>query len=119
MGVGDQFRRHPAPVHRLSADDRLVHPGEIKVGFCVAALCAGMPFAPLLARLAKADVGVAITLLVVLTAATIVALPWGCPSPSMRLSATQVSAWDIAWPLLLFLLLPLVLGCAFRVGGPT
>lgn len=28
-------------------------PGEIKVGFCVAALCAGMPFAPLLARLAK------------------------------------------------------------------
>ena len=23
-------------------------PGEIKVGFCVAALCAGMPFAPLL-----------------------------------------------------------------------
>ena len=31
-------------------------PGEIKVGFCVAALCAGMPFAPLLARLAKADV---------------------------------------------------------------
>ena len=26
-------------------------PGEIKVGFCVAALSAGMPFAPILARL--------------------------------------------------------------------
>ena len=25
-------------------------PGEVKVGFCVAALCAGMPFAPVLAR---------------------------------------------------------------------
>src|SRR3954452_20109453 len=47
-------------------------PGEIKVGFCVAALSAGMPFAPLLARLAKADVSIATTLLVVLTAATIV-----------------------------------------------
>ena len=31
-------------------------PDEIKVGFCIAALCAGMPFARLLARLAKADV---------------------------------------------------------------
>ena len=42
-------------------------PGEIKVGFCVAALCAGMPFAPLLAGIAKADVSIATTLLVVLT----------------------------------------------------
>ena len=64
-------------------------PGEIKVGFCVAALSAGMPFAPILARLAKADVGIATTLLVVLTAATIVALPSGCPSPSMRLTRTS------------------------------
>src|SRR3954452_4130355 len=47
-------------------------PDEIKVGFCVAALSAGMPFAPILARLAKADAGIATTLLVVLTAATIV-----------------------------------------------
>ena len=54
-------------------------PGEIKVGFCVAALCAGMPFAPILARLAKADVGIATTLLVVLTVATLIALPLGLP----------------------------------------
>ena len=39
-------------------------PGEIKVGFCVAALSAGMPFAPILARLAKADVSISTTLLV-------------------------------------------------------
>ena len=43
-------------------------PGEIKVGFCIAALSAGMPFAPVLAQLAKADVDTAVTLLVVLTA---------------------------------------------------
>ena len=47
-------------------------PGEIKVGFCVAALCAGMPFAPILARLAKADASIATTMLVVLTVATII-----------------------------------------------
>ena len=50
---------------------------EIKVGFCIGALSAGMPFAPLLAKLAKASISIATTLLVVLTAATIVARPVG------------------------------------------
>src|SRR6476659_7818028 len=91
-------------------------PGEIKVGFCVAALCAGMPFAPLLARLAKADVGISTTLLVVLTVATIIALPLGLPLAIDAVDAQlKASAWDVAWPLVLFLLLPLVLGCGFRV----
>ena len=54
-------------------------PGEIKVGFCVAALCGGMPFAPILAKLAKANEDIATTLLVVLTVATIIALPIGLP----------------------------------------
>ena len=94
-------------------------PGEIKVGFCVAALCAGMPFAPVLARLAKADVGVATTLLVVLTVATMIALPLGLPLAVDAVDAQfSVSAWDVAWPLLVFLLLPLALGCAFRLLWP-
>jgi len=94
-------------------------PDEIKAGFCIAALCAGMPFAPVLAKLARADVGIATTLLVVLTAATIVALPLGLP---LAIDAVDVqlstSSWDIAWPLLLFLLLPMVLGCGFRLWWP-
>ena len=94
-------------------------PGEIKVGFCVAALSAGMPFAPILARLAKADVSIATTLLVVLTAATIIALPLGLPLAIDAVDAQlKTSVWDVAWPLLLFLLLPLVLGCGFRVWWP-
>ncbi len=94
-------------------------PGEIKVGFCVAALCAGMPFAPLLANLAKANVSISTTLLVVLTVATIIALPIGLP-PAVHAvdSSLTISAWSVAWPLLLFLALPLVLGCAFRVWWP-
>jgi BASS family bile acid:Na+ symporter len=94
-------------------------PGEIKVGFCVAALCAGMPFAPVLAGLAKADVSIATTLLVVLTVATVIALPIGLPFAVDAVDAQlTTSAWDVAWPLLLFLLLPLVLGCGFRVWWP-
>ncbi len=94
-------------------------PGEIKVGFCVAALCAGMPFAPLLARLAKADVGTSTTLLVLLTVATIIALPVGLPLAIDAVDAQlKASAWDVAWPLLLFLLLPLALGCGFRIWWP-
>jgi bile acid:Na+ symporter, BASS family len=94
-------------------------PGEIKVGFCVAALSAGMPFAPILARLAKADVSIATTLLVVLTVATIIALPLGLPLAIDAVDAQlKTSVWDVAWPLLLFLLLPLVLGCGFRVWWP-
>ena len=74
-------------------------PGEIKVGFCVAALCAGMPFAPLLARLAKANVNISTTLLVVLTVATIVALPLGLPLAVDAVDAQlKASAWDVAWP---------------------
>ncbi len=94
-------------------------PDEIKVGFCVAALCAGMPFAPILAKLGKADVSIATTLLVILTFGTIIALPIGLPLAvdAVDIQLT-VSVWDVAWPLLLFLLLPLVLGCGFRVWWP-
>lgn len=94
-------------------------PDEIKVGFCVAALCAGMPFAPILAKLGRADVSIATTLLVILTFGTIIALPIGLPL-AVRAVDVQltVSAWDVAWPLLVFLLLPLILGCGFRVWWP-
>ncbi len=94
-------------------------PDEIKVGFCVAALCAGMPFAPILAKLGNADVNIATTLLVILTLGTIIALPIGLPlavdAVDVQLS---VSAWDVAWPLLLFIFVPLVLGCGFRAWWP-
>ncbi|HKS69841.1 MAG TPA: bile acid:sodium symporter, partial [Ktedonobacterales bacterium] len=94
-------------------------PGQIKVGFCVAALSAGMPFAPLVARVARANTSVAATLLVAFTAATLVALPLGLPLAVAAVDAPlHVSVWDVAWPLLLFLLLPLVLGCAFRFWWP-
>ena len=94
-------------------------PDDIKVGFCIAALSAGMPFAPIVAKLGKANVTVATLLLVVLTVASIAALPLLLPVAVDLVDVTlKPSVWDIAWPLLLFLLLPLFLGCAFRVGWP-
>ncbi|GAA3629785.1 bile acid:sodium symporter [Microlunatus ginsengisoli] len=91
-------------------------PDEIKVGFCIAALSAGMPFAPVLAKLGRANINIATMLLVLLTVATTIALPLGLP---LAIDAVDVqlktSSWDIAWPLLLFLLLPLALGCVFRL----
>ena len=119
MGIGNQLRDHPALFVGYLLTIASSIPDEIKVGFCVAALSAGMPFAPILARLAKADVSIATTLLVVFTAATIIALPLGLPLAIDAVdSQLKTSAWDVAWPLLLFLLLPLVLGCGFRVWWP-
>ncbi|HEY1387716.1 MAG TPA: bile acid:sodium symporter [Ktedonobacterales bacterium] len=94
-------------------------PGQIKVGFCVAALSAGMPFAPLVAKVARANTNIAAMLLVALTAVTIIALPLGLPLAVAAVDAQlKVSIWDVAWPLLLFLLLALVLGCLFRLWWP-
>lgn len=94
-------------------------PAEVKVGFCIAALSAGMPFAPLLAKLGRANANIATTMLVVLTVATSIALPIGLP---LAIKAVDVQletpVWGIAWPLLLFLLLPLALGCCFRLWWP-
>jgi BASS family bile acid:Na+ symporter len=79
-----------------------------------------MPFAPILAQLAKASASIATTLLVVLTVATIVALPIGLPLAVDAVDAQlKPSVWDVAWPLLLFLLLPLFSGAPSGSGGPT
>ena len=94
-------------------------PGQIKVGFCVAALSGGMPFATLIAKVARANTSVAATLLVTLTVVTVIVLPLGLPLAVAAVDPQlHVSVWDIAWPLLLFLLLPLGLGCALRFWWP-
>ena len=78
-----------------------------------------MPFAPILAKMAKADAGIATTLLVVLTVATGHRPPARVAPRHRPVDANlKTSIWDVAWPLLVFLLLPLVLGCGFRVWWP-
>ncbi|GAA1979444.1 hypothetical protein GCM10009777_11010 [Microbacterium pumilum] len=95
-------------------------PADIKVGFCIVALAAGAPFAPLLTRLAKADAAMSTTLFIVLIAGTLIAVPLGLPPAVAALvpSIPPVHVWDVAWPLLLFLAAPLALGCLFRLRYP-
>ena len=47
----------------------------VAIGFLVASVCAGAPFGPKLARIVKADVPFAVTMMVVLSALTIIVTP--------------------------------------------
>ena len=94
-------------------------PGEIKVGFCIAALCAGMPFAPILAQLAQGGCRHRHHAVGGPDRRDYHRPPDGLPLAIDAVDAQlMTSAWDVAWPLLVFLLLPLVLGCGFRVWWP-
>lgn len=96
----------------------LVHiPADIKIGCCIVALAAGAPFAPLLTRLAKGDVAMSTTLFVALIVGTVIAVPLAL-SPAVTAlvpSVKHIRIWSVAWPLLLFVLSPLILGCILRL----
>ena len=100
----------------------IVHiPADIKIGYCIVALAAGAPFAPMLTGLAKGDVPLSTTLFVVLTVGTVVVVPFAL-SPAVSAVAPEVHRipiWDMAWPLLVFLLLPLLIGCLLRLRYPA
>ena len=100
----------------------LVHiPADIKIGYCIVALAAGAPFAPMLTRLAKGDVAASTTLFVVLIVGTIVVVPLAL-SPTVSAlvpSIPKIPIWSVAWPLLLFLLVPVAIGCVLRLRYPA
>lgn len=95
-------------------------PADIKIGYCIVALAAGAPFAPLLTRLAKGDTAMSTTLFVALVVGTVIVVPLAL-SPLVTLvvpSVPHVPGWDVAWPLLAFLAAPLALGCVVRLRYP-
>jgi len=95
-------------------------PADIKIGYCIVALAAGAPFAPMLTRLAKGNVAMSTNLFVVLIVGTIIVVPLAL-SPTVSAlvpGVPYIPIWDVAWPLLLFLLVPLLIGCAIRLRYP-
>jgi|GEM_PF-2669214 len=95
-------------------------PADIKIGYCIVALAAGAPFAPMLTRLAKGNVAMSTTLFVVLVVGTIIVVPLAL-SPIVTAvvpGVKYIPIWDVAWPLLLFLLVPLLIGCLVRLRYP-
>lgn len=95
-------------------------PPDIKIGFCIAALAAGAPFAPLLTKLAKGDTTLSTMLFVVLVLVSVVVVPLALSPVVTALvpGIARIPIWDVLWPFLLFLLAPLVIGCLVRLRYP-
>ena len=91
----------------------VVHiPADIKIGYCIVALAAGAPFAPMLTRLAKGGVEMSTTLFLALIVGTLIVVPLALPPTVTAVvpSVPKVPIWHVAWPLLLFILVPLSVG---------
>jgi BASS family bile acid:Na+ symporter len=80
-------------------------------GLMIVASAGGAPLLVKLAMNAKADVGFAASLIVLLLIGTIIAMPFILP---LFVEGARVSAWAIARPLLITMFLPLVVGFMIR-----
>src|SRR5262245_18936299 len=80
-------------------------------GLMIVASAGGAPLLVKLAMNAKADVAFAASLIVLLLAGTIIAMPIILP---LVAEGARVSAWAIARPLLISMFLPLVIGFSLR-----
>ena len=92
---------------------------QVKMAIVVLALTAGAPFVPWLVSLAKGNVVYSGAIALVLMVLTIVILPFLMP-PLVRALHTGASPsiWVVFWPLLIFMLLPLVVGVVIRNRYP-
>src|SRR5215470_11871872 len=93
---------------------------QVKMGIVVLAVTAGAPFIPWLVAQGKGDVGYSAGVSILLLLATLIVLPLVMP-PLLRALDTGAtpSTWLVAWPMLLFILLPLVLGWICRARYPN
>ncbi|MFC1618174.1 bile acid:sodium symporter family protein [Patescibacteria group bacterium] len=82
-----------------------------QIGLILVACAAGAPFIPKLAQRAKANVAFSVGLMALLMIVTVLFLPIVLP---LILHGVQVSAWDIARPLLVAMLLPLGFGMLMK-----
>jgi bile acid:Na+ symporter, BASS family len=90
---------------------------DIKIGYCIVALAAGAPFAPAITRLAKGDVAMSTALFVVMVVVTVIVVPFALPLAVSAVvpGAKRVGIWDVAWPLLAFVVTPLLIGSLMRL----
>lgn len=77
--------------------------------------CAGAPFLPTLARLAGGDQPLAVGTMVLLMVVTVAFAPLVVP---LAVRGAEISAWEIAQSLLLFMLVPLAVGLVVRARYP-
>ena len=77
------------------------------IGLLLLGGAAGAPFLPKLVETARGDLSLAVALMALLTAGTIVFMPLALPR---MIPGLQADPWSIARPLVLFIVLPLVAG---------
>ncbi len=86
------------------------------LGLLLLGLSAGAPFMPKIVGTAKGDVALAVGLLVMLMAGTIVFLPVALP---LLVTGTQVNPGKIVRLLVLLILLPLIVGLIIKARAPS
>lgn len=93
---------------------------QVKMAIAVLGITAGAPFIPWLVSKGKGDVPYSVFASFGLLIVTLVVVPFALP-PLLRLLDTGAtpSMWTVAWPLLLFILLPLVIGMICRTRYPA
>jgi len=77
------------------------------IGLLLLSGAAGAPFLPKLAEAARGDLAFSVALMVLLMAGTMLFMPFGLP---LLIPGMHTSPWEIAQPLLLLMVLPLVGG---------
>jgi len=88
---------------------------QVKMAIIILAICGGAPFVPWLVSLAKGNVGYSAAATTMLLLVTFVVLPLAVPPLQSALNTgANVTAWKVAWPLLLFMLLPFLIGVLIR-----
>jgi len=109
------FALCPALALLLTKIIPLSHPYAIGLVLLGMAPCA--PFLPMMVETAKGDLGYAAAFMLLASVVTVAYMPLAVPIMVQGLSA---SAWTIAKPLLLFLLVPLLIGMTInKVAGPV
>lgn len=96
-----------ATLFQLSDDQR--------IGLLLLGMAAGAPFLPKLAQMAKGAVPYSVGLMVLLMVVTVGYVPLMLP---VLVDGVDVSAWDIARPLVFLMLLPLAIALAVRARYP-
>ncbi|MCB0047843.1 MAG: bile acid:sodium symporter family protein [Caldilineaceae bacterium] len=86
-----------------------------RIGLMLLASCAGAPFLPKLVTTAKGDTAFSVGLMVLLMVVTVIYAPLVLP---MLIPGVSINPWDIARPLIVLMLLPLVIGLLARMWAP-
>jgi BASS family bile acid:Na+ symporter len=92
---------------------------QVKMAIILLAITAGSPFIPWLVAQGKGDVGYGAVASLELLVATLLVLPWALPLLLDTLhTGASISPWTVTWPLLLFIVVPLLIGMLCRARYP-